>query len=59
VPFANEMGLSALCSELKTDKTRNCKRRQAAAKPAACSKPLMLSTLGRKGKREGEVGKEV
>jgi len=42
--------------------TRNHKYRQAAAKPAACAKPLMLSTLGRekgiyvgrKGEREGE-----
>ena len=34
-------------------KTRNRKhRRRAAAKPAACAKPLMLSTLWRKGKRE-------
>ena len=33
--------------------TRNHKHRRAAAKPAACAKPLMLSTLGRKGKREG------
>jgi len=31
--------------------TRNRKHRQAASKPAACAKPLMLSTLGRKGKR--------
>ena len=33
--------------------TRNRKRRQAAAKPAACAKPLMLATLGSKGKRDG------
>ena len=32
--------------------TRNCKHRRAAAKPAACAKPLMLSTAGKKGKRE-------
>jgi len=36
--------------------TRNHKHRRAAAKPAACAKPLILSTLWRK---EGEVGKEV
>ena len=30
--------------------TRNCKHRRAAAKPAACAKLLMLSTLGSKGK---------
>jgi len=29
--------------------TRNSRHRQAAAKPAACAKPLMLSTLGREG----------
>jgi len=29
--------------------TRNGKHRRAAAKPAACAKPLMLSTLGSKG----------
>ena len=40
--------------------TRNRKHRRAAAKPAACARPLMLSTLGRKGKKgEGEVEKEV
>ena len=33
--------------------TRNRKHRRAAAKPAACAKPLMLSTVGRKGKMEG------
>ena len=39
--------------------TRNRKHRRAAAKPAACTKPLMLSTLGSTGKRGGgEVGKE-
>ena len=40
--------------------TSNRKHRRAAAKPAACEKSLMLSTLGSKGKRgrEGEVGKE-
>jgi len=31
--------------------TRNRKHRRAAAKPAACAKPLMLSTPGSKGKR--------
>jgi len=44
-------------TELVDDQqTRNCKYRQAAAKPAACAKPLMLSTLGRKGKRKGRRG---
>jgi len=33
--------------------TRNCKHRRAAAKLAACAKHLMLSTVGRKGKKEG------
>ena len=33
--------------------TRNRKRRGAAEKPAACAKPLMLSTVRSKGKREG------
>ena len=36
-------------------KTRNRKHRRAAAKPAVCAKPLMLSTLGSKGKRGGRV----
>ena len=41
-------------------RTRNRKHRRAAAKPAACAQPLMLSTLGSTGKgMEGEVGKEV
>ena len=31
----------------KKSPTRNRKHRQATAKPAACAKPLMLSTLGR------------
>ena len=35
--------------------TRNRKHRRAAAKPAACAKPLMLSTPGSKGKRGGRV----
>jgi len=35
--------------------TRNRKHRRAAAKPAACAKPLMLSTPGSKGKRRGRV----
>ena len=37
------------------DKTRTINRKhcRATAKPAACAKPLMLSTLWRKGKREG------
>jgi len=35
--------------------TINHKHRQAAAKPAACAKPIMLSTLGSKGKRGGRV----
>ena len=35
-------------------RTRNRKHRRAAAKPAACAKPLMLSRVGRKGNREGE-----
>ena len=40
--------------------TRNRKHRQAAAKSAACAKPLMLSTVGeRKRRKEGEVGNEV
>ena len=33
-----------------TFQTRNNKHPRAAAKPAACAKPLMLSTLWRKGK---------
>ena len=33
--------------------TRNHKHRRAAAKPAACAKPLMLSTVGTKRKRKG------
>ena len=33
--------------------TRNRKHRRAAAKPAACAKPLMLSTVGSKGQRGG------
>ena len=42
-----------VCSRLKTTrKTRNRKHRRAAAKLAACARPLVLSTLGRKGKRE-------
>ena len=48
-------------------KTGNRKQLRAAAKPAACAKPLMLSTLGReggiyvgkKGGKENELGKEV
>ena len=42
-------------------KTSNRKHRPAAAKPVTCAKPLMLSTLRRKGKREGlwkEGGRE-
>ena len=35
--------------------TRNRKHRRAAAKPAACANPLMLSTPGSKGKRSGRV----
>ena len=35
----------------ETKQTRNLKHRQAAAKLAAFAKPLMLSTLGRKGRR--------
>jgi len=35
--------------------TRNRKHRRAAAKPAACAKPLMLSTSGSKGQRGGRV----
>jgi len=31
----------------KISETRNRKHRRAAAKPAACAKPLMLSTAGR------------
>jgi len=38
---------------LKSISTRNRKHRRVAAKPAACTKPLMLSTLRRKGKRKG------
>jgi len=30
----------------------NFKHRRAAAKPAACAKPLMPSTVGREGERE-------
>ena len=37
----------------KIHNTRNRKHRRAAAKPAACAKPLMLSTLESKGKRKG------
>jgi len=33
--------------------TRNRKHRRAAAKPAACTKPLMLSKVGSHGGREG------
>jgi len=44
-----------LASTEKIKITRNCKHRQGAAKPAACTKPLMLSTLGSKGKRGGRV----
>ena len=32
--------------------TRNRKHRPAAAKPAACAKPIMLSTVASKGKTE-------
>jgi len=39
-------------SQMTSQRTRNRKHRQAAAKPAACAKPLMLSTLGSKAKRE-------
>ena len=39
----------------KKEKTRNRKQRRAAAKPAACAKPLTRSTLGSKGKRAGRV----
>ena len=44
--------------------TRNRKHRRATAKPAACTKSLILSTLGREGriyvgKEGGEVEKEV
>jgi len=39
----------------KLSTTRNRKHRRAAAKPAVCAKPLMLSTLGSKGKRAGRV----
>jgi len=35
-------------------KTRNRKHRRAAAKPAACAKPLMLSKVGSQGGRAGE-----
>ena len=35
--------------------TRNRKHRRAAAKPAACAEPLMLSTPATKGKRGGSV----
>ena len=33
--------------------TRNRKHRRDAAKPAACAKPLMLSTLGARERGEG------
>ena len=36
-------------------KTRNRKHRRAAAKPAACAKPLLLSRLGRGRGREGYI----
>ena len=35
--------------------TRHRKHRRAAAKPAACAKPLMLSALGSQGKKGGKV----
>ena len=41
--------------QLNRNRTRNRKHRRAAAKPAACAEPLMLSTLGSKGKRGGRV----
>ena len=61
--FMAKSGAQSLTFKSVTNKqtnrqTRNRKHRRAAAKPAACAKPLMLSTLGSKG-REGEVGKEV
>ena len=37
----------------KIVETRNRKHRRAAAKSAACAKPLMLSTVRSKEKREG------
>ena len=40
-------------SEVIASTTRNCKHRRAAAKPAACAKPLMLSILAGKGKGFG------
>ena len=43
--------ISGAC-KLKVILTRNCKHRRAAAKPAACAKPLMLSTrVGRRSRR--------
>jgi len=35
------------------EETRNRKHRRATAKPEACAKPIMLSTVGRKEKKKG------
>jgi len=44
---------NAVTVTVKAHRTRNHKHHRAAAKPAACAKPLMLSTVGSKGKRGG------
>ena len=47
----SDKGMACLTESQRTkSKTRNRNHRRAAAKPAACAKPLMLSTLGSKGK---------
>jgi len=44
----------------QTNKLDTASIGRAAAKPAACAKPLMLSTVGSQGgRREGEAEKEV
>ena len=55
VPVSSQQ-TSYRCTPKPTLSTRNRKHRRAAAKPAACAKPLMLSTPGSKGKREGRRG---
>ena len=39
-------------TDRQTDKSTNCRHRRAAAKTGSMRKTLILSTLGRKGKRE-------